>query len=139
MWLVRLNCYQVEKLGLWQGRAKRVKTGKVIKPYRKKKKYEIGNLPTATLQGDKVVRKVRGRGDKTIFRMLKGKMVNVSLSDGTTQKIEILDVLENPASVDFNRRGVITKGAFLKTELGRVRVTSRPGRDGLINGILIKD
>ena len=127
------------KLGRWQGRAKRVKTGKVIKPYRKKKKYEMGNLPTATLQGNRIVRQVRGRGGVKRTRLLKGKSVNVSLEDGTTQKIEILEVLENPASVDFNRRGVITKGAFLKTELGRVKVTSKPGRDGLINGVLIKE
>jgi small subunit ribosomal protein S8e len=129
----------VYKLGLWQGRAKRVKTGKVVRPYRKKKKYEIGSLPTATLLGKPVVRKVRGRGNNTKFRMLKGKMVNISLSDGKTKKVEIQEVLENPASVDFNRRGVITKGAFLRTELGRVRVTSRPGRDGIINGILLED
>ncbi|MHA2059165.1 MAG: 30S ribosomal protein S8e [Candidatus Ranarchaeia archaeon] len=126
-------------MGLWQGRAKRVKTGKKVRPYRKKKKYEIGSLPTATLQGDEVVRKVRGRGKNSKLRMLKGKMVNISVGEGMTKRVEIQDVLENPASVDFNRRGVITKGAFLKTELGRVRVTSRPGRDGLINGILLED
>ncbi|MHA2408407.1 MAG: 30S ribosomal protein S8e, partial [Candidatus Ranarchaeia archaeon] len=69
-------------MGLWQGRAKRVKTGKVVRPYRKKKKYEIGSLPTATLQGDEVVRKVRGRGNNPKLRMLKGKMVNISVGEG---------------------------------------------------------
>ena len=80
-----------------------------------------------------------GRGKNPKLRMLKGKMVNISMGEGISQRVEILEVIENPASVDFNRRGVITKGAFLRTELGRVRVTSRPGRDGIINGILIKD
>jgi small subunit ribosomal protein S8e len=39
--------------------------------------------------------------------------------------------------VDYDRRGVITKGAEIETSLGIARVTSRPGNDGVINAILI--
>ena len=51
----------------------------------------------------------------------------------------IIRVIENPASRDLERRGIITKGAILQTELGLARVVSRPGQDGVINAILIKE
>ena len=56
----------------------------------------------------------------------------------TAKKARILRVLSNPASRDLERRGVITRGALIETELGRARVTSRPGQDGVINAVLIK-
>jgi small subunit ribosomal protein S8e len=55
---------------------------------------------------------------------------------GKTQKTKILRVVKNPANVDYNRRGVITKGAEIETELGTAKVTSRPGKDGIVNGII---
>jgi small subunit ribosomal protein S8e len=39
--------------------------------------------------------------------------------------------------VDYDRRGVITKGAEIETKIGLARVTSRPGGDGVINAVLI--
>jgi len=56
---------------------------------------------------------------------------------GKTEKTEITRVVRNGANVDFNRRGVITKGAEVETELGLAKVTSRPGADGIINAVLI--
>jgi small subunit ribosomal protein S8e len=56
---------------------------------------------------------------------------------GKTEKTEILRVVRNPANVDYNRRGVITKGAEIETTLGLARVTSRPGNDGVINAVLV--
>ena len=56
---------------------------------------------------------------------------------GKTEKTEILRVIKNKANVDYNRRGVITKGAEIETGLGLARVTSRPGGDGVVNAILI--
>ncbi|MEM4140048.1 MAG: 30S ribosomal protein S8e, partial [Nitrososphaeria archaeon] len=55
-----------------------------------------------------------------------------------TRKVKILKLITNPASKDLTRRGVITKGAILETELGQVRVTSRPGQDGVVNAVLVK-
>jgi small subunit ribosomal protein S8e len=47
-------------------------------------------------------------------------------------------VTKNPANKDYERRGVITKGALLETEIGIAKVISRPGQDGVINAVLIK-
>ncbi|HDN05822.1 MAG TPA: 30S ribosomal protein S8e, partial [Candidatus Bathyarchaeota archaeon] len=48
-------------------------------------------------------------------------------------------VIRNPANVDYDRRGVITKGAIIETSLGLARVTSRPGQNGVINAVLISE
>jgi len=34
--------------------------------------------------------------------------------------------------------GILTKGAIVETELGKVKITSRPGQDGVLNGVLIQ-
>jgi len=72
--------------------------------------------------------------------MLKAAYANISdPATGKTQKVEILRVTENLANVDYNRRGVITKGTIIETPLGKARVTSRPGRDGLVNALLMTE
>jgi small subunit ribosomal protein S8e len=45
--------------------------------------------------------------------------------------------MKNPANVDYDRRGVITRGTIIETSLGVARVTSRPGQDGTVNAILV--
>lgn len=57
-------------------------------------------------------------------------------STGKTEKVEIIRVIRNPTNVDYNRRGVITKGTIIETPIGVARVTSRPGQDGLVNAVL---
>lgn len=71
-------------------------------------------------------------------RLLGVTHVNLSNpSTGKTKRVEILRVIENPASVDYDRRGVITKGTIMETPLGSARVTSRPGQNGVVNAILV--
>ena len=57
---------------------------------------------------------------------------------GKVTKTEILGVVENPANPHYVRRNIITKGAIIETKLGKVKVTSRPGQDGVVQGVLIK-
>ncbi len=54
------------------------------------------------------------------------------------KKAKIVKVLENPTNNDYQRRGVITKGAILETEDGKCRVVSKPGQHGAVNAVLIK-
>lgn len=83
-------------------------------------------------------KKERGRGGTLKVRLVSTKYVNVSdSSTGETKRVEILRVLKNPSNVDYDRRGVITKGTLLETSMGTVRVTSRPGQSGVLNGILV--
>jgi small subunit ribosomal protein S8e len=57
---------------------------------------------------------------------------------GQATKAKILTVSENPADPHFVRRNVLTKGAIIETELGRARVTSRPGQAGTIDAVLLE-
>jgi len=56
---------------------------------------------------------------------------------GKVQKTKVTTVLENPCNPHYVQRNIITRGAVLKTELGKARVTSRPGQHGVLNAVLI--
>jgi small subunit ribosomal protein S8e len=57
---------------------------------------------------------------------------------GETKKSGILNVEANPANINYVRRNLLTKGAIITTELGRARIVSRPGQDGVVNAVLIQ-
>ncbi|MHA1410124.1 MAG: 30S ribosomal protein S8e [Candidatus Odinarchaeia archaeon] len=125
---------------LWQGRSKRKATGAKLKAYRNKRRYEMGRDPVETVLDDREIKIVRVRGGSHKIKLRKDRVINVSdPKTKKTYKLEILAVLENKASVDYQRRSVITKGAIVKTEKGNVRVTSRPGQHGILNGVLIAE
>jgi small subunit ribosomal protein S8e len=106
--------------------------------YRKKRKHEKGSFPTQTILGKTKMKISRTRGGNKKIRLLAAKQANVSnLKTGKTQKTEILRVIENPANIDYDRRGVMTKGTIIETPLGRALITSRPGQGGIINATLL--
>ncbi|MBS7641046.1 MAG: 30S ribosomal protein S8e [Candidatus Bathyarchaeia archaeon] len=127
-------------MSVWHGDLhKRKPTGGKRRPYRGKRKYEMGSLPIETKLGEDKVKISRRKGGNIKIRLVSAKWVNVSDPEtGETKRVEILRVMENPANVDYDRRGVITKGCLLETPLGIVKVTSRPGQDGVLNAVLIE-
>ncbi|PIN87382.1 30S ribosomal protein S8e, partial [Candidatus Woesearchaeota archaeon CG10_big_fil_rev_8_21_14_0_10_32_24] len=56
---------------------------------------------------------------------------------GKTQKTVIVTVVENPSNPHLVRRNILTKGAVVETKMGKARITSRPGQEGTLNGVLI--
>ena len=105
---------------------------------RGKRKFEQGTFPAETTLGEPKRKTTRGLGANTKIKLLKEKYASVTdMKTGKTEKTEILRVVRNPANVDYNRRGVITKGAEIETSLGMAKVTSRPGNDGVINAVLM--
>ncbi len=114
-------------------------TGGRIIPNRSRRKFEIDRYPNEAVAGPtkNIVRKVRGNGVKVAFKT--SEYANINDQDNKkTLKSKILRVTKNSANKDYERRGVITKGAILETEMGLARVLSRPGQDGIINAILVK-
>lgn len=106
---------------------------------RGRRAYEKNSYPIETVIGESVtkVRLVRGGNIKVGAKS--AQFVNVAdPSSKKVTKLKIESVSANSASRDYERRRIITKGAILQTELGAVKVTSRPGRDGEINGLLQK-
>jgi len=125
-------------LSVWHGDLHKKKpSGGRKRAYRMKRRYEKGSFATETTLGEPKKKTNRGRGSNTKTRLLNTNQANITdPSTGKTQKTEILRVIRNPANVDYNRRGVITKGAIIETPLGTARVTSRPGQNGLVNAAL---
>jgi small subunit ribosomal protein S8e len=126
-------------LSVWHGdsRKKKLSGGRKRVP-RKKRRFERGAFPTEPALGERKLKVVRRRGGNLKTRTFSDDHVNVSdPATGKTEKMEILRVVRNPANVDYNRRGVITKGTIIETQRGTARVTSRPGQQGLINATLV--
>lgn len=116
---------------------KRKLTGGKTKRFRSRRAFEQDGYAAETLLGktQNYQRRTRGGSLKTSLRS--AEFVNLLDSSGITKKVKISRVLRNPANRDYERRGVITKGALIDTELGNARVTSRPAQDGVINAVLI--
>ncbi|MGB1818168.1 MAG: 30S ribosomal protein S8e [Candidatus Poseidoniaceae archaeon] len=79
----------------------------------------------------------RKTGGNTMVRVLMENRVSVNdAKTGKTKLAKITNVIENNANPNYVRRNVLTKGAVIETDVGLVKITSRPGHDGVINGIL---
>lgn len=128
-------------MSVWHGTLHKKKpSGGRKRAYRTKRKFEEGRFPAETILGETKKKNIKGRGNTAKIKLLSDKYACVTdIKSGKTQKVEITRVVRNPANVDYNRRGVITKGAVIETSLGLARVTSRPGQDEVINAVLISE
>jgi small subunit ribosomal protein S8e len=120
----------------WHGRSNRKSTGGKYHSLRKKRKSELGRHFGETRQGDTKRKLIRTRGGNRKVRLLQEKYANVTTPDGKTQKVEILDVVGNPADRNFARRKIMTSSAIIRTSLGDAKITSRPGQSGVINAVI---
>lgn len=125
----------------WHDRlTKRKKTGGKKRAYRTKRVYEQGRQPVETLFGETKRKEVKGISRISKIKLVKADFVNVSNPEtGATERLEILDVVRNPAKADYNRRGVITKGTIVRTEKGLARIVSRPGQDGSLSAVVYEE
>ena len=106
---------------------------------RGRRKFEIDRYPNEAVAGttDIVVRRTRGGNVKAAFKT--AEFANVVDSDAKkVTKSKILKVSKNTANRDYERRGVVSKGAVIETEAGSALVTSRPGQNGVVNAVLIR-
>ena len=104
----------------------------------KKKKRDLARPAAQTILGETRKKIVRTRGGNRKIRLQSCIYANISsLKKKTTERVEIEDVLENPANRDFARRKIITRGAIIRTKKGNARVTSRPGQNGTVDAVLI--
>ncbi len=115
---------------------KRRPTGGRAKPHRGRRAYEKDGYAIEPLVGPASRRPIRRRGGGTTAGLIFADFANVSDSAGKATKSKILRVKKSPANRDYERRGVITKGAVLETEAGEAVVTSRPTADGVVNAVL---
>ena len=106
---------------------------------RGRRKFEIDRYPNEAVVGPNqvVARRIRGNNNKVAFKSAEFANV-IDQENKRVIKSKILRVTKNPANRDYERRGVVSKGAIIESENGTARVVSRPGQDGVVNAILIK-
>ncbi len=114
-------------------------TGGRRHPLRTRRKYETDRYPNEPINGAQVTitRRVRGNNRKTALKTT--DFVNLSTGDAKVKKTKIIKVLDNATNNDYKRRGIITKGAILEIQEGKCRVISKPGQNGIVNAILLKE
>lgn len=119
--------------------AKRKASGGRRRAMRGRRKHENDRYPGEPVIGVKeiIVRRVRASNLKLAVKTIDFANV-VDPQSKKVSKTKITKVTRNPSNKDYERRGVITKGAIIETEAGTARVVSRPGQDGVVNAVLVR-
>lgn len=126
-------------MAIWQGSSLRKPSGARSRRNKNKRNAEFGRTPAETRIGDEVKKDIVARGNCKKVRTTQVNRINViDPKDNSSKNVEIITVLENSANTHFVRRNIITKGAIVETEIGNARITSRPGQNGIVNGVLIE-
>jgi small subunit ribosomal protein S8e len=125
----------------WHDRiTKRKKTGGKKRAFRTHRVYEQGRQPVETLFGETKRKEVKGISRISKIKIVKADYTNVSNPEtGLTERLEILDIVRNPANADYNRRGVITKGTIVRTKKGLAKIVSRPGQEGSLSAVVYEE
>lgn len=126
-------------MAIWQGESKRKSTGGRRQIAHKKRKFEIGREPVLPTIGADKRKYVRIRAGGVRVRVMLAVTANVTNpKTGKTAPATIKTVTGNPANINYVRRNILTKGAFVQTSAGKARITSRPGQHGAINAVLVE-
>lgn len=122
-----------------QIRSKRKPSGARYKCKVNKRLSQKGNNPTNTRVGKAVKRTGRVLGGNEKSKQLYSDKINVFDSKNNSYSVaDITSVLENSANRHFIRRNIMTKGCIINTSKGKVKITSRPGQEGVISGVLVE-
>ena len=119
-----------------QFKSRRKVSGTRYTPMRKKRQCDLGGISAHTEIGNTKIKTKRVMGGNIKAAALRVEVVYVNDKD-KIHKLTIEGVTENPANIHYTRRNVITKGAIVKTKKGEVKITSRPGQNGTLNGVFI--
>lgn len=123
----------------WHGISRRKTSGGRRVQARGKRKTEISSEKQFALVGEPKRKIYRKTGGNTMVRVMAENRVAIAdPAKGTTKMGTIMSVVENESDPNYVRRNILVKGAIIETDKGRVRITSRPGKDGVINGVLVE-
>ncbi|MCK5039595.1 MAG: 30S ribosomal protein S8e [Candidatus Aenigmarchaeota archaeon] len=124
-------------MGVWHLRSKRKNTGGLLRRDSKSKKSQMGSLPTQTTIAPIKLKEKKTRGGSVKKTIISTDKINVFDKTKKAFKIaKIISIVKNPANPHFIRRTLMTKGAIIKTDMGNVKITSRPGQNPSLNGVL---
>ncbi len=121
-----------------QKRSNRKASGGRYTNIKTKRKVHLARQSTMTKLAERKAKVLRVLGGNIKRFLLSEKTINVASKDGKVQKTTIKNVIENKANPHLVRRNILTKGAIVETDLGKVRVTSRPGQQAVVSGVLVE-
>ncbi len=115
-------------------------TGARYHKSRKKRKHELAGTPRIVKlkETKKKTLRVQGGNSKTVL-LGDNKINTLDPKTKKSQVVQIKNVLETPSNKFLARQNILTKGALIDTEKGKVRITNRPSQEGCVQGILIQD
>ena len=123
----------------WQGRSLKKPSGGRIWASRNKRKREMGREFIEPKIGQTKCIRMRTFGGGEKMNLLRTDIANVmDPKTGRAKKVKIITVVQNPADMHFVRRNIMTRGAIIDTELGKAKVTNRPGQVGTVDAVLIE-
>ncbi|MBS3054468.1 MAG: 30S ribosomal protein S8e [Candidatus Aenigmarchaeota archaeon] len=121
----------------WRLRSKRGPSGKLIQSHGKKRRMDAGrDFYPATLGKVKAVQ-IRTRGGHSKNVLYSSDCANV-MKDGKCVKAKIITVKDNVANMQFSRRNILSKGAIVDSDIGLIKITSRPSQDGAVNAVFVR-
>lgn len=124
-------------MSLWQGLSTRKPSGGRLIRARKKLRFEVAPEDAETKLGAHVQKLIRARGAAQKVKLLATDKISVTdPKTGKASKATIKTVTENGANIHYVRRNILTKGAVVDTDKGKVKITSRPGQSGTLSGVL---
>ena len=122
----------------WHGISRRKSTGGRRVLARSKRSTEISSEKQFALIGESKRKIYRKAGGNTLVRVLSENKVSVNdAKSGKTTLATLTNVVENDSNPNYIRRNILTKGAVVETDKGPVQITSRPGHDGVLNGVVL--
>lgn len=107
----------------------------------KKLAWRGGEVANTRIDAKDQVDVFKARGKNLKLKQKKAKFAYIyDNASKKTVKAELITVKTNPANRQFTRENILTKGALIKVKIGTDEkfaiVTSRPGQDGTVQGIL---
>ena len=105
---------------------------------RKRRLHEIPGHQKQVILGETKRKTMRIRGGAGKRVLLSTNTVNV-VEKGKVKSAKITNVVETPQNRFLARQNRLMKGALIETSLGKARITNRPGQEGLVNAVLIKE
>ncbi|MFH1751961.1 MAG: 30S ribosomal protein S8e [archaeon] len=128
----------------WTKKSRRKLSGGLRRSVRRRDKRlsEKGGIASQTkVSENQKTKKLKARGGIKKNKITEANQASIALKGQKTVKASIVKVVENKSNRLYERRNIITKGAIIEVKLGNeskhALVTSRPGKHGTVNAVIV--
>ena len=98
--------------------------------------FARAKINKAATEEEWVVKESKGGSTKVAARTV--IFANVAMPDGRVKRAKLDTVSSTPDNRIYARENILTRGAIVISDVGKIRITSRPGQDGNVNAVLVE-